>query len=72
MIELNLNTIKITIEDELVVGFLISKDEIFLQLLPIPERQNYAELSNLSSGIYKIAHFNNLLEIIKTEEIEVI
>lgn len=59
MVEIKDNTAKITIFDETVTTLLIFKDGDFSQELPVPQGQNYGELSNLAAGSYAVLHIDS-------------
>lgn len=62
MIELNENTAKITLASELVKMIIVFKDKKLFQELPIPQNQNYAELSNLGVGEYIVVQLDENLD----------
>ena len=59
MIELNERTVKITIADESVITLIVFKEKDCLGELPVPQAQDYAEMSNLPNGGYTVLHIDS-------------
>lgn len=60
MVNINGDRVTITVNDETVKTLLVFKDGEFSQTLPIPNNQNYAELSCLPAGDYIVHQFDSL------------
>lgn len=71
MIEKSENTVKITIADGSIAKLLIFRESDFVIDLPIPNGQDFAEISGLIEGNYKVVHTNKLLTNFITEDFEV-